>query len=100
MVAEFPANATLNNVQVEWATKSQANCAACYAMVYVGATAPASSAAFNIVGPVGAAWTLHNYSKMQPTASGTIFVALGWRGYPSALPAAAGIDCVRINITP
>lgn len=100
MVAKFPANATLNSVQVDWKIKSQANCATCYAMVYVGEVPPASSAAFTIVGPVGGVWTPYNYAKMQPSATGAIYVAIGWRGYPSALPAAAGVDCVRINILP
>jgi hypothetical protein len=100
MVAKFPANATTSVVKLTWGTKDQGNCAACYAMVYVGATPPASSAAFSIVGPVGGAWNTHNYSKVQPSSTGAIYVALGWRGYPPALPAAAGIDCVRISITP
>jgi hypothetical protein len=66
----------------------------------VGEVPPASSAAFNIVGPVGGAWTPYNFAKMQPSATGAIYVAIGWRGYPPALPAAAGVDCVRVNILP
>jgi hypothetical protein len=99
MQAHFPAKDTVV-VKVSWAVKDQGNCLNCYAMAYIGTAAPASSAPFVIKGPVLAGWTVYSYSAIVPAVNGQVWVALGWKGFPSGLPAAVGIYCGRISITP
>jgi hypothetical protein len=100
MASRFPAAARNVEVKVTFAIKEQYHCPTCYAIVYLGDTMPTSSATFITLGSVGSTWTTYSYTAIGTSTTGSVVVAIGWKGMPSSLPAAVGIDCVEVSITP
>jgi hypothetical protein len=101
MFARFPATAQTVDVRVKFQAKEDFHCPGCIPIVYVGTTIPGSSAAFTSLPPVSStAWTPYMYGATLSPTTGAVVVAIGWKGTPSSLPAAVGIDCVEVTTTP
>jgi hypothetical protein len=101
MFARFPATSSNEQVKVTWQARDDFHCPTCYPIVYVGTSIPSSSAPFTTLSPMlGTSWTGYSYTTSLSGVSGAVVVAVGWKGAPSSLPAAVGIDCLLVDITP
>ncbi len=105
MYAKFPVSGP-GTVTVKWDARDKGgDCnGGCYAMAYIGASAPSSSGSFTSVGVITDLWPSNPFGTstyyVPPGPTNSVYVAVGWKAAINTIIQGAKVrhDCIAVEV--